>query len=376
MTIPAAALPVRPVLYSADVEKPEADEAATHDELRETLLGMSKTLLEHTGHAPRSVHAKSFGLLRGELEVLGGLPAVLAQGLFAIPGTYALVARFSTPPAEELDDRVSLPRALAVKVIGVEGERLPGSEGDTTQDFLMVNGPVFSAPDAKHFLRSLKLLAATTDKAPGGKRVLSIILRGTEKALEAVGGESATLKSMGGHPQTHPLGETFFSQVPVRFGDYIAKLSIVPVALSLTALKNQPLPAAGHADALREATDAFFAAHDDAVWELRAQLCTDLQKMPVEDASVLWPEDDSPFVAVARIRIPRQPGWSAERSRAVDDGMSFSPWHGLAAHRPLGSVMRARRAVYPASAAFRGQANGCPMHEPRAADTAMPGRQA
>ncbi|MES2188142.1 MAG: catalase family protein [Pseudomonadota bacterium] len=374
MTTPADTLSARPVLYAADVEKPEADEASTHDELRETLLGMSRTMLEHTGHALRSVHAKSFGLLRGELEVLGGLPVALAQGLFAVPKTYPLVARFSTPPAEELDDRVSLPRALAVKVIGVDGERLPGSEGDTTQDFLMVNGPVFSAPDAKHFLRSLKLLAATTDKAPGGKRVLSVILRGTEKALEAVGGGSATLKSMGGHPQTHPLGETFFLQVPIRFGDHIAKLSIVPVAPSLSALKDLPLPAAEHADALREATDAFFAVHDDAVWELRAQLCTDLDKMPIEDASVPWPEADSPFVAVARIRIPRQPGWSAERSRAVDDGLSFSPWHGLAAHQPLGSVMRARRAVYPASVAFRGQANGCPMHEPHGMDTALQGR--
>jgi hypothetical protein len=45
--------------------------------------------------------------------------------------------------------------------------------------------------------------------------------------------------------------------------------------------------------------------------------------------------------------------------------MSFSPWHGLAAHQPLGSVMRARKETYRASAKFRGERNGCPMHEPR-----------
>ena len=44
--------------------------------------------------------------------------------------------------------------------------------------------------------------------------------------------------------------------------------------------------------------------------------------------------------------------------------MSFSPWHGLAAHRPLGSVTRARRMAYPVSAGFRVERNGCPIHEP------------
>jgi hypothetical protein len=263
---------------------------------------------------------------------------------------------------------VSLPRAVALKIIGTEGDRLPGSEGDNTQDFLMVDGPVFNAPDAKHFLRSLKLLAATTDKAEGGKRVLSVLLRGTNSALGAVGVESSTLVSMGGHKQTHPLGETFFTQVPHRHGDYIAKLSLAPVSPSLTSLTNRPLPEAlaDDPDGLRGAVNAFFAG-EAGEWELRVQLNTDLEKMPVEDASVEWPQAQSPYVAVARVRIGLQTGWSEERSRAVDDGLAFSPWHGLEAHRPLGGVMRARKDVYLASSAFRGAANGCPMHEPSSA---------
>jgi hypothetical protein len=357
-----------PVSYSPAVEKPAADEAEVIDELRETLLKMSKTMQEHTGHGLRSVHAKSFGLLRGTLEVLPGLPPELAQGLFSAPKTYDLIARMSTPPAEELDDRISLPRGMALKIVGVDGERLPGSEGDTTQDFLMVDGPVFNAPDAKHFLHSLKQLAATTDKAEGGKRALSVLLRGTTSALGAVGIESAKLIAMGGHKQTHPLGETFFTQVPQRHGNYIAKLSLVPVSPSLASLKNQPLSdvLADDPNGLRQASNDFFAAHSGE-WELQVQLNTDLEKMPIEDASVEWPEDQSPYIAVARVRIGNQTGWSEERSRAVDDGLSFNPWHGLEAHRPLGGVMRARKAVYPSSVAFRGAANGCPMHEPMSA---------
>jgi len=46
--------------------------------------------------------------------------------------------------------------------------------------------------------------------------------------------------------------------------------------------------------------------------------------------------------------------------------LSFAPWHGLAAHQPLGGVNRARKAPYTFSADYRGRFNGCPMHEPKA----------
>jgi hypothetical protein len=111
---------------------------------------------------------------------------------------------------------------MALKVVGVQGERVEGSEGDATQDFVLVNGPAFNAPTASKFLSSAKLLASTTDKAPNLKRAFSAVLRGAEKAVEAVGGESAGLKALGGHPETHPLGETYFSQAPILYGYYMA----------------------------------------------------------------------------------------------------------------------------------------------------------
>jgi hypothetical protein len=74
---------------------------------------------------------------------------------------------------------------------------------------------------------------------------------------------------------------------------------------------------------------------------------------------------------VARLYVPAQTAWSPERSAAVDDGMSFSPWHCLAAHRPLGSIMRLRRRVYEASAAFRAEHAGRPIEEPVALPAAF-----
>lgn len=213
-----------------------------------------------------------------------GLPTELAQGAFAKPGTLPAYLRFSTNPGDVLDDKVSTPRGLALKIVGVEGSRLPGSEGQVTQDFVTENAKAFTAATPKAFLKTLKMLAKTTDKAPGMKKALSAALRGVESLVESVGGESATLKSLGGHPQTHILGETFTTVVPILYGPYYAKLAIVPVSTSLTALTDLKVDLKDDPDGLRHAVEAFFR-QSGGTWELRVQLATGIEKMPIEDAS-------------------------------------------------------------------------------------------
>ena len=356
-----------PIRYEPGFEHPEEGEEETKRELVEAMRGIVETTHVDYGYPVRAVHAKSHGLLRGELRVAGDTAPAYRHGLFGKPGTYPVVLRFSTNPGDLLDDSISVPRGLAMKVVGVEGDRLPGSEGQSTQDFVMVNGPVFAAPSAKKFLGNLKLLAKTTDIPQGFKKAISAVLRGTETVIEAVGGESAAIKQLGGHPNTHILGETFHSATPFLFGPYMAKFSVAPLSPALKALKDRKIDVSGRPEALREEVLAFFA-ENNAEWELRVQLCTDLERMPIEDPSVQWPEKESPHVTVARLKVGRQPSWNEERSRAVDLGMSFSPWHGLAAHRPLGSVNRARKPAYEMSSGFRAGHSGCPMIEPRRAE--------
>jgi len=355
--------PLRPPLaYQASFEKPEEDEEQTAQELVATMRSISETTLKDSGHATRSVHAKSHGLIEGELRVLDGLPFELAQGIFATAGNYPVVMRFSTIPGDLLDDNVSTPRGLAIKIIGVEGERLPGAEG-TTQDLVLVNGPAFAAPTAKGFLKNLKQLAATTDKAPGLKQALSATLQAAEKVVEAFGGKSGKLISMGGHPETNVLGETYFTQAPLLHGQYVAKLSVAPVSKELVALTNAKVDLDDKPNGLRDAVVDFFRTHGGE-WEVRTQLCRDLDSMPIEDSSVPWPEDESPYIAVARIVAKPQTAWSAARSAAVDDGLMFSPWHGIAAHRPIGSVMRVRKIAYEMGRSFRSNHNRVSIEEP------------
>ena len=354
--------------YDPAVEHLEKDEAETARELRETMQKIRDRTFADGGHALRSVHAKSHGILEGQLEVADHLHPALAQGLFARPGRYPVVMRLSTIPGDLLDDSVSTPRGLAVKVIGVEGARLPESEGEVTQNFVLVNGPAFAVPTAKAFLANLKLLAATTDHVEGVKKVMSAAMRGLNTVVQATAGKpNPTVAQLGGQPETHILGETFYSAVPLRWGDYIAKISVAPVSPELMALEKTHLNLNGVPNALRESVVEFFAQHG-GVWEVRAQLATDLEHTPIENAAKVWDEDKSPYIAVGRITVAPQTAWSAARSKRVDDGMYFSVWHGLLAHQPLGSIMRVRQQAYEQSAQFRAaHGGGDTLREPREA---------
>lgn len=355
------------IRYEPSMEKTDNNESETNAGLIDTISKIQKKVYSDSGHAARGVHAKCHGVLVGELRVLDNLPPVLAQGLFSKPGNYPVVMRLSTIPGDVLDDNVSVPRGLAIKVVGVAGDRVAGSEADATQDFVFSNGPVFAKSHPDSFLSTLKLLAGTTDRAPGLKKVLSTVMRGAEKLLESVGGESSTLMTLGGYPEVNILGDDFYSQAPILYGNYMAKVALKPFSAGLRALTKAPVDLKDKPNGLREAVVDFFRSNSGE-WDLQVQLCTDRDSMPLEDAAKQWPEDKSSYVTVARISMPAQDAWSAARVQAVNEQMSFSPWHALAAHRPLGAIMRVRKAVYEAAARFRAEHNQVKIVEPRSLD--------
>lgn len=350
-----------PVRFSPSVEKVEADEGETIKGLEDQFKVILDTTSENYEHAVRSVHAKGHGIARGTLTIADGLPPELAQGIGAQPGTYDAVLRFSTNAGDVLDDVISLPRGVALKIMGLSGERLPGAAGDT-QDFVMVNGPAFAAPNPKAFLGNLKLLSRTTDVGEGAKKVLSSVLRAAEATLETFGGESSLLNTLGGAKPAHPLGQIYYSQTAFRYGDYIAKFSLKPTG-EIATWEAETIDASGRPDAIREAMNELLN-EQGGTWELQVQLCTDLETMPVEDPTVVWDEEASPFRTIATLKVEPQPAWAYGASEKTEDALSFSPWHGLAAHRPLGGVNRARKSTYEYSADYRGKFNGCPVHEP------------
>ena len=107
--------------------------------------------------------------------------------------------------------------------------------------------------------------------------------------------------------------------------------------------------------------------HSDVELDFLLQAQTDPHRMPVEDASIEWPERLSPFIRVAKIILPRQTFDSPEQL-AFARVLSYNPWHTTADHRPLGNQNRARKLIYTHLSKLRQSMNHVPHVEPNGSE--------
>ena len=118
---------------------------------------------------------------------------------------------------------------------------------------------------------------------------------------------------------------------------------------------------------LREAMAATLAKQD-VEFDVLLQLQTDPFLMPVENNAVLWPEELSPRVPAAVLRIPKQTFDSPEQL-AFARVLSYNPWHCIPEHRPLGNQNRTRFWLYKELSTLRQTMNVTHHYEPTGAET-------
>ena len=282
-----------------------------------------------TGPIRRFNQGRAAGCVEAEFVVPAGLPAALRVGLFAAPGSYRAFIRFAN--ASSASDREKDVRGMSISVADVPGENL--TSGATSQDFVLNSHPVMVAPDTKTFMDFLE-----ANEAGGLRRILYIAGHPT---LARIG------LAARGQPSCH-LDIPYWSTTPYLFGPGRAVKYIVTPRSTRTSEVPSPLTDDYLAEALRKHLES-----DDAEFDFLVQFQVDAERMPIEDATVEWKEEDSPYVAVAHIRIPRQ-HVAAPGAQSGED-LAFNPWHSLIEHRPLGNMNRARRAIYPALSKFRRQ---------------------
>ena len=121
-----------------------------------------------------------------------------------------------------------------------------------TQDFVLDTGNRFAAGTASQFPMNHRMLEHAPEIPDALKAAVSSISRAGNKALHRVGGDSPTLDFFG-HSRVHPLAEAYFTQAPIRYGAYLAKIAVVPVAPAQRALEGTAVDRTD-ADALRTAT--------------------------------------------------------------------------------------------------------------------------
>ena len=149
---------------------------------------------------------------------------------------------------------------------------------------------------------------------------------------------------------------------PIRFGRYVAKYRVRPAGERRDSYLELVSSLATQCDALRLALEETLRTQE-LLFEFQVQLRTSERTMPIEDATVEWPESESPYRTVAHLLLPRQDITCSHQQPACT-GLSFNVWNALAAHRPLGGINRVRRQAYAISSAWRHQCSGSEAPSP------------
>jgi len=313
-------------------ERIAPDEAARHAQAAEAFAGMQRAKSARFGNG-RALHRKGLLALHATLRVHDGLPAHAAQGLFAAPGAHDTWLRLSNGGADVQGDRVPDVRGFSLRVAGVDGPSALGGPAQH-QDFTLINRPAFAFADSRPFV-GLVMAAARGPLALLGWARRTYGLAGMFPAL-------ARLKAGFATPFSGFATEPFFSAAPLCCGPFAVRVRLLPPAGQQPAATP---PAHWPDDVLGR------LARGPLVWRLQLQFFVDEARTPIEDASVDWPESVAPYLDVADLLVePQDVDGPAGRAFAETvERAVFDPWAALAAHRPLGEVMRARKAVYYAS---------------------------
>lgn len=299
------------------------------------------------GATLRDAHPKNIGCVKAEFTIERDLPEELRVGVFKEPRTYPAYIRFSNAATTIQADSKRDIRGMAIKLLGVAGEKLLETEKhETTQDFLVISTPKFINENLVDFYGLLQAVGG------GPLKILAFVFNPFNSHLRVLWRVARSLKKHG-----NVLEVRFWSTTPYQFGSSVVKYSAKPHQAEVTRIPKKP-----SANYLREAMKQYLAGQD-AYFDFMVQFQTDPRQMPIEDASVRWDEEASPFRKVATIRIPAQSFDTEERMR-IAENLSFTPWHSLPEHRPLGSINRARRVVYETISTYRHERNNAPRREP------------
>jgi hypothetical protein len=333
-------------------ERALVDEEAANDSIIETFATYMRRAYR-PGEYERGGNTKTHGIIKAEFIVHDNLPKELRHGVFAKPAKYKSWVRFSGPGPDmptDINDVGFV--SCAIKVIGVEGKKLMEDE-KTTQDFIMVSTPTFVTPDIfsnatlqVHVLRGTPILYFLTT---GFQHFLDFIMQG-----------------LWNETQTSPFEARYWSCVPYLLGDGQAMMySVQPRLPKRSWIPG--LPFCTSPIYLREAMVKTLA-ETGIDFDFMIQRQTDSFRMPIEHAGVRWPEKLSKFVTVATLHLPTQK-FDSQAQFDFAKNLSYTPWHCIAAHRPLGNQSRARRRMYWELRRLRQTMNGTPHIEPTGNET-------
>ena len=301
------------------------------------------------GNYERGGNTKTHGIVRAEVIIHEGLPAHLRHGIFAAPRSFPAYVRFSGPGPNLPPDIQDVGfGSMTVKIMDVPGPKLMDDER-FTQDLLTVSTPSFVTPNtrenAKLQVWSFRAMPVFYFLNPFDSHLLDML-------MQALWNETLY----------NPLGTRYWSCVPYLLGEGQAMMySFRPKSAVITRIPGVPFGRVPR-NYLRDNMAATLA-RQDVEFDLLIQVQTDAHLMPIEDASVRWPEKLSPFIPAATVHIPKQ-RFDTQAHIDFAKVLSLNPWHCLPEHRPLGNQNRARQLMYHELSRLRQDKNRAPHIEP------------
>jgi hypothetical protein len=322
----------------------------------------------------RDAHAKMHGCVKGTFAVRDEIPEDLKVGVFKEPHTFKTWLRYSNGNSEVRSDWKVDARGMAIKLTGVAGDKLvPEFPEQSTQDFVMINHPVFFVDNPVKYAETLKIFHS----GAGFEALAQILSIGKlcDNGLPTCETAKLALAVNGSHIH-NPVKDPYWSMSSFRLGHKAVKFAAIPVAcgqpnafpndlagqarfIAAAQKDNKDLLPSTHRDTLREAMqETLETKKEDACFTFVLQRFVDQAQTPTEKATVNW-DLVAPMIPVADLRIPAQTFTSEAQDTFCDD-MAFTPWHTLPEHKPLGVVNRTRFVVYTATAKLRREMNKPP----------------
>ena len=307
------------------------------------------------GLARRDAHAFDNGCVRAIFRVDADLDAALCHGAFVPGREYRAWIRFSNGNSEPRPAWFFDARGMAIKLMGVPGAKLFDDEKNT-QDFVLISNPTFFVDDLRRYKATL------VDFLKGGyidQYVWSLLkLRFPSEFFLAL---KANLNFM-----VNPLFQQYWSMTPYRLGvdpdkKFAVKYTAKPRVHQMPSFWSRHITRLGWNFSLKEEMNNTLAGNE--VWfDFYIQPYVD-ERTPIEDSKVEWTEDVSKPKHVAKIVIPMQDCISPEQDLFCEN-LSFSPWHCLPEHKPLGLVNRVRKVAYSQISELRHELNHVSRREP------------
>lgn len=316
----------KPTGLALGQERIESSEQQQAQQMAALIKTVVTERAESTDKILRFNQVKTHGCFNAEFKIKPNLPTHLAQGIFQQPQSYQATLRFAN--ATKMNDTERDIHGLSISV-------------DSKQDFLFNTAPALFAANPQQFHQFIKANAEGS--------LLPFFLQHPRALINLL---------FALDKPDNLFNKRFFSATPSRLGlntTSAVKYSVQPCEQTevLDIDRN-------HQDFLRH-TMVKHLAEQPACFNFMVQTQTNPDTMPVEDASIEWPQSQSPYVTVATITIPNQTFNTASHLSQCEQ-MTFNPWNGLQEHQPLGGINRVRKLIYQQLGKYRQQHNQSNIH--------------